>query len=962
MPAIAACQLHLIGPVRVERTRGGASPRFRSRRTQALLGYLAVSQRPVTREKLAALFWPDESSATGKANLRRELHNLSLIFPGCWRSDQSAVQFTPSPDTVIDIYEAQRLEANKEWAAAAHWLRGEFLEGVSVPNSPEFESWLTGERERWQQQMERVLLQAAQTYWMAGEVEMAQRMLQRLLRQIPWHEEGHRRLMLLLARRGRFGAALKQYRRCRQALTVELDAPPSAASDALHQRIKAAAEQLPIQLPPAAIPLVGREAEMALLRQRILDPNCRLMTITGLGGVGKSRLALAMVRNLAEGDGRRFLHGGAFVSLIGVPADQIARTIANAVGLSLSDRLPAEGQLLNYLKDKELLLLLDNYEHLLPATDLVEKILAEAPGITLLVTTTERLHLWEEWVFALDGLPCPEPGVSAADVATYDGVRLFVTVAERTGRPLTVVQHSEALREICQLVGGVPLALVLAAAWSETLTPAEIAAEIDRNLDFLRSRYRNMPPRQQSMQAVFDAAWARLTEPEQAVFAALSVFRAGFTEEAACQVTGADPALLTKLVERSLVVDEGNGRYTLHELLRRYADTQLQASEKTSAMRQSHLAYLVALAEACEAELDGPEQARWLNRLEADRQNVGAALAWALANEEIELAARLAGAMGGFWAIRGYLHEGRDWLDKILAYDSYLSAPVRAKVLFASGWLAFEAGEYGQARDYYAASLVDWRQTEKKDRIADLLNRLGHASQQLGKLVEAAALYEESLTLYQQLHNKKGIALALNRLGHVMQLMGEYDRATGLIADGLALRRELGDRRGMASSLNALAEMARMQGNNKEAVGFYRECLAICEEIGDKRCVAGLSHNLAHALHRLGEYEQAASLFQRGLLIYQELRNQEGTALCLAGLAGVWGTSGDPQLAARLFGAAEALLEANPYHLSPADRSAWQDNLAQLQTRLDRVSLQKAWNEGRSVSVSQVIEHALNGA
>jgi len=205
--------LYLLGPVHIEQPDHTKPPRFRSQRTQAILGYLAASKRPVTRDRLSALFWPDDDEATGKANLRRELHNLGLILPGCWQSDQTAVQFLPTADTLVDIYEVQRLENDQAWAAAAHWLRGEFLEGVTVPNSPEFEIWLSGQRERWQQQMERVLLQAAAACWSAGDAERAQRHLYRLLRHTPWHEEGYRRLMVMLARQGRFSAAGKCWKR-----------------------------------------------------------------------------------------------------------------------------------------------------------------------------------------------------------------------------------------------------------------------------------------------------------------------------------------------------------------------------------------------------------------------------------------------------------------------------------------------------------------------------------------------------------------------------------------------------------------------------------------------------------------------------------------------------------------------------------------------------------------------------
>jgi predicted ATPase/DNA-binding SARP family transcriptional activator len=954
--------LHLLGPVQIALVDGKQTLRFRSQRTKVLLGYLATVQRSVARDSLAALFWPDADMATGRANLRRELHNLSLILPGCWQSDQATVQFIPTLDTRVDIVEVQQLDAAGQWVAAASWLHGEFVEGISITDNPLLDRWLNQERERWQRFTIRVLLNAAETNWLAGEAELSERALARILSQSPWYEEAHYRLMLLQARRGRFSSALKQFQRCREALETELDVAPSAVTEALYHRIIAATEYTLTRLPMSDTPFIGREAEMILLRQRLLDPGCRLLTVTGLGGSGKSRLALQAAHTLAEGNNRRFLHGAAFVSLVDVTAEQLGQEIANSLGLRIRGQAEADDQLLQFLRSQEMLLILDNYEHLMPVTRLVERILKEAPEVTLLITSRERLCLREEWTVPLEGLPYPPLEMSKADVSTFPAVRLFMDAIERTGYTISIKeQQSQGLTEICHLVAGMPLALLLAASWIETHSLAEMATVIKRNSADLHSHYRNLPPRHQSMQAVFDATWARLTPSEQAVFAALSVFHAGFSAKAAKKVAGASLALLKNLLAKSLIVHDQDGRYNLHNLLNQYAGVHLNANGRIQEVCQAHLVYFVTLAEETEAQFSGGNQPTLLHQLEKERPNFAAALQWASESNQIELAARLAGALGGFWSIRGHITEGMGWLRSILAHSDLLSTRTRAKTLFAAGWLAFESGEYHQAKDYYAASLDYWRETGDAIWTAELLNRLGHAMQQTGMVHEAAEFYTQSLVLYEQLGNKSGIALALNRLGHAMQLIGEHDRAAMFIRKSLNLRRDLGDIRGIAASANALAEMDRLKGDYMQAQSLYQESLAICEQLGDKRCIAALNHNLGHVVHRQGDPEHATLLFNHALTLYEQLRHNEGIALCLAGLAGVAGSQDLFTRAAQLFGAAEALLQTNQIILSPTDKLDWDSNKERLEARFDKTLLQIAWIEGRNLPHYKAIRIALQG-
>jgi predicted ATPase/DNA-binding SARP family transcriptional activator len=411
--------LQLLGPVRVK-WNTGVPPRFRSQRTMALLGYLAAERRAIARKTLEALFWPDEVAAAGQANLRRELHNLGQILPGCWRIDSTAVQFAPGAYTQVDIYVLRHLIEHEQWPEAAALLGGEFLEGVLLDDNPEFESWLLGEQERRRQTAERVLTRAAQAKIEQGNPESALRYLRRLLQIAPWDEEAHRHLMRLLALNGQFSAALRQYEQCRAVLAAELDVPPAPATKALYERIKTAQALPPSNLPPQATLFIGREAEVAALQRLLSDPDCRLLTLTGVGA-DKSRLALQVAHRSAVGDFRLFLHGAAYVPLAGVERQDLLPAIAAALGLAFSGPEPVEGQLFHYLRDMKMLLLLDNYEHLLPETVLLAAILREAPAVKLLVTSRERLKLPEERVFDVDGLPYREVKTSIVVEGTIAG-------------------------------------------------------------------------------------------------------------------------------------------------------------------------------------------------------------------------------------------------------------------------------------------------------------------------------------------------------------------------------------------------------------------------------------------------------------------------------------------------------------------------------------------------------------
>lgn len=806
-------------------------------------------------------------------------------------------------------------------------------------------------------------------------------------------------------------------RQIAELLATALDVPPEEQTLFLQvARGERAVDQLPLVTQPLRIApeqshnlpvhltsFFGREDELATIDRLFDNPEYRLLTLVGPGGIGKTRLAL----RIAECKVDAFLNGVWLVTLAPLQsAEHIVPAIASAIRFNLSDKNDPKTQLLTYLHSKELLLVLDNFEHLMDGATLVTEILKTAPKVKILVTSRERLNLQVEFLFKIEGLTYPSHNhIHLTD--SFSAVQLFV---ERACRIHPQLRFSEddyaAITRICRLVEGLPLAIELAAAWTHILSCSEIAQEIELSLGILTVSTRDVPERHRSMRAVFDHSWKFLSEDEHVVLRQLSIFRGGFTREAAEQVSGASLTILSSLADRSLLqldqrLDDGQ-RYDLHELVRQYAEERLLETGQTDLLRERHLRYFLRLAEEAELKLRGAEQIDWLDMLKVEHDNFRTALEWALSNNSEE-GLRLVGAAWWYWRVCGYVSEGCEWMSKMLALPNAMAHTLlRAKVLYGAAFLESIRYDNARAQALYEESLSLYTELEDKSGAADALNGLGFIAERVRDWETSRRHFEAGLKIGFEVQNKHAIAVSLEGLGIIAEQYRNWANARTFFEQFLAMERELGNITQIAHALRRLGGIAFTQGDISMARARFEESLSIFRELNFKQFIAILLSNLASVARYEGKYEQASALysdslsllrekdvgfesnqamvlcsmgyvayrqgqqapagelFEESLLLCQKLGEHEGSALCLVGIAGILASKQRPEQAVRLISAARAVFDALDAKLNPSNQGEYEHNLATARTQLNQTAFQVAWAEGYAMSLEQAIAYALD--
>lgn len=929
----------LLGGFHLERD-GSPLTGFATDKARALLAYLAVERaRPRRRESLAALFWPEQSDERARQSLRQAISHLKAALG----SDEfllvtpQDIQIHPQAELQTDLGQVERLvqacenHRHREIEHCLPCLRrqeqivalagGEFLAGFPSQNSEPFEEWLILTRERAHQAAMNAHFALANFHEQRGELEQALKHARAQIALEPWREEAHRQAMRLLAQSGQRSAALAQYRACQRALESELAAAPTAETERLREMIpsltpfpstltgtRPAGRGLGVKADSDAF--VGRQREQADLAERLADPSCRLLTLLGMGGLGKSRLALQAARAHVG----LYRDGVVFVPLLAAhdPLEAIAAALGfNDPAAPGLDRL--DQRLTDYLREKDLLLVLDNFEHLTDQAGRLSPLLEAAPGLQILATSRERLRLREEWVYTLEGLSYPNSELRITNYdfgegnqadQPFDALALFeIRAAQADSRFCLTEACLAEIAAICQLVEGHPLAIELAASAAAERPCGELLSTLRQTFDALAPSLRNLPERHRSLRAVFEHSWTLLTPDEQNRLANLSVFVGGFSAEAAFAVSDTSSAQLADLAAKSLVRREADGRYSLHESIRQFSAEKL---ENAQAARQRHGTYYARWA----AQFDGAANAGALDSLQLERANLRAAWEGSV-GANFDLTASLLPALSLLYSLRGPLSEGeslfaaaccsgcpseiKNTISLELArlytaqtrYDEAIalarSVPETARSLLIEGQALSAQGEGEAARPVLEKALA--LAGEDRRVRADCLRELGNVANRLSEYDLAVPLYQQALELARELGDLRGESATLNNWASVEWDLGDLATARSHYEEALSLYRQLGNRLGEAKALNNLSNVLADQGDLAGSLECSRQALEIHRAMGNPRGQSAVLNNLGATYFMLKDYQSARRAYEQALALHRASGNRQAEGEALANLS-----------------------------------------------------------------------------
>lgn len=947
-------QLYLFGPLRLV-LDGQWLPFSGLPKVGPLLVYMLLNQKlPISRDSLAFLLWPDVSEAEARANLRRHLYELRRILPPPppdqpWIiTTNSTVQWNPAGHSWVDVLEFQQLIAKKAFEEAISLYEGDFLPDL-------YEDWIIAERERLRELYFTALSQLMGLARQSGDHKQAISYARHVLNLDPIREDVAREMVALRYETGDRPGAIQEYHRFVQLLKEELGVSPMPETVALYQLVNqnlplpgrsnnpAPPTQTPGNLPTPLTSFIGRQAEIADLSQLISD-HVRLITLTGPGGTGKTRLAIEVAKQLRESRPEQFPDGFFFISLSAITNPELVLpTIGGVLGVRDTGRELPQKAIATFLRHKKLLLILDNFEQLLPAAPIIAELLTTLPTLSTLITSRTTLELYGEHEFPVAPLPTDDlqeivrrgdNSPKALEALWHNSAIALFTSRAQVATPHFKLTSNNSLvvAEICTRLDGLPLAIELAAARSKLFTPPAMLAQLQSSLTFLSQRARNLPARQQTLRDTIAWSYNLLEGDEKRLLAGLSVFRGPFSLEAAQVVLAADQwwliDKLESLVDKSMLrqlapAGDNQPQFRILLTIREFAQEQLAQFPDLATIQANHARYYQELADRAFFAARTHEHNKWNSQLLAADDNIRAAMEWSLNNptnlEALASGAMLCASLDNFWQIHGRLNEGRTWQARFMPFCQQLSPSTAVRLLNTSGWFFQLQGEYEIAKTRHNQALEIARDLNQLSWIATTLILLGTHAGRTGNYVEAEKLFSEALA-FRPLINDSGMFFyswpaLLNNLAIVAKYLGQYERALALLEETYGLQEAAGNKQGMAGALANMGNIAILQEN----------------------------------------FSKATALYQRSVELRRQLNDQTGLINALAGLGYLAIAQGKYEAGIKLYGAFHIVSRTLNISIPPAARPNYEKNLVLAQAALGERGFATAWGQGATLTLEEAL-------
>ena len=861
----------------------------------SLLYYLSQRADWVSRSELAFLYRPDAPEKLALSNVRNFVHRAKQHT---WAEQLEVSKFRVRYQPKTDVHAFNQAIEQQNWSEALMLYEGDFLAGMHLQDVPSYETWLELERQDLSQKWRLAALQQVEPLVQAQDGLAAEALLERVLKHDPFDEEAMQAYLKVLFAEGKRLKATQVFEHFEQDLKQELDVEPLETTKALFKNLnnaklgalQSADPQSPQgrqkhNLPAQTTRFIGRKRELKRLSELLAKDDCRLVSLVGLGGVGKTRLALELATSQLE----RFKDAVYFVPLAGVTStDLIASNIATAIGLNLTAKHDPKEQLSNFLSTRELLLLIDNFEHLLEGAVLLEELLEAAPKLKLIVTTRVALELRSEWLSDLSGLAYP-PSDSKEVLDSFDAVRLFNNRAERFSASFTAEGKTlEAVAELSRKVEGLPLALELAATWTRSLSVAQLNERLDTSFEILSSQQRDLPERHRSLRNVFHYSWQRLSEREQAALAKLSIFQGGFSLDAAQNVAEANLAILLSLINHSLIKRSESDRYDMHPLVKEFAFTEgiagitnLNQRDLEFELRESHANYYLNLVDTLNAKRNTDEQAKAIQIFVQAFNNISAAWLFAAQHNLKSLIDPNYDYLYNLLSVSNNFYQGTSLFEKAindlqngaLASDGELIAKLSSRQAF----FFLKTGDFTRSRKALEISLELTKTLTEKIRT---LHNLANLAYTQGDHEDATENLEAAYVIHKKHNPSPELFIStLFNLSVMAWTKGDYQKAKDYNEETLPIIKKLNDKRGYARYYDELGKFANLEKDYKKAKYYREKGLGLREELGDKEQVAATLGNLAEVYGKLEDYEAQLKCHQRALEIFKSVKNQLHIAL-----------------------------------------------------------------------------------